>query len=886
MPRSKKGAPTGPRPVRRFVLKNGLTVLIAVNRSAPLAEILLHVNTGYCWEPDRYQGLSHVVEHNLMQASAKRPTRTDVSMARRTLGAFYDAGTGYDFTEYLLMVKPAFLEDAMELLSDAFFHPVFREDTFRSEMGAILQESRRKEDLPKPMALEKLYEAAFRVGRRRRWRLGTEEGLGRLRVEDLRTYFKDRYGPGNIVLAVGGNVDPDRVARAVRRIFGKVPAAPVRGAFEDPEPEQRGVRYLELEKAVGSVYWRAGFHAPPFLHPDWYPVKVLSAVLGSGRGARLPGLLKDERGLADGIAAFAPDHDEYGMMVLEMETDAKRLEAAEEALFEELARIRRGGVTAEELDRARAILESAYLRDLSDLRHQLDWLALYEFRAGGFRNASAHLEKLFRVKPKDLRRTAEKVLHPKNLSICAVLPEACPEAGRRAADIEKTVTRVEARVMVGDTGYGRDDAPRKREPAKPALGAIRRPGTPRSESLDGGGTLLVRPDRNLPVFSAAVLFRGGRGVEDPQEAGLTAVMQGAMLRGAYGLSGKEIALKFESMGVVVEPARTADAFGWFLEGPSTSFASALDLMGGILAEPHFEADDVKRARLEAIGRARAAQDNPRAWVMETFETNLFRGHPYGNPPGGDPKAMRSLKPEDVAAWHRKSVGRASLVVAVGGDVTAKKAQGATEGGFGGLRKGKKAKVPAWKAPKGKRTRTVSRNLRQTATAIGFPAVPATHADFEAMDVLAWMSRGDGGRFYDEIRAKRGLAYIVHAWNLAHGKGGGFMGFTATAPESAKEAERILLEEFTRFATEPPGKEELARTQRLTLGMRALRLRTPSATLRDMALGEATGVPLERWLSYEKAVKAVTSDDIARLARKHFKPESRVKVQIKGKASTS
>ena len=80
---SMAAAKRGPRAVRRFELKNGLRVILAVNNSSPLAEILLHVNTGYLWEPDRYQGLSHVVEHNLMQASARRPTRSHFSMGRR-----------------------------------------------------------------------------------------------------------------------------------------------------------------------------------------------------------------------------------------------------------------------------------------------------------------------------------------------------------------------------------------------------------------------------------------------------------------------------------------------------------------------------------------------------------------------------------------------------------------------------------------------------------------------------------------------------------------------------------------------------------------------------------------------------------------------------------
>ncbi|MHC5080281.1 MAG: M16 family metallopeptidase [Planctomycetota bacterium] len=882
MAKSKSGGKKGPRPVRRFVLKNGLTVLIAQNRSSPVAEILLHVNTGYLWEPDRYQGLSHVVEHNLMQASAKRPKRAHFSMARRSLGAFYDAGTGYDFTEYLMMLEPRFLKEAMEILCDGFFYPVFREDTFRAEMGAILQESRRKEDLPKPMALEKLYTAAFRVGRRRRWRLGTARSLGRLTPLDLKTYFRDRYGPGNIVLAVGGNIDADAVATAVRRIFGRVPAVPVRGKFEDPEPEQRGARYLEVRKPVGTVYWNAGFHAPPFLHPNWYAVQVLATVLGTGRGARLPRVIRDERGLADSVAAFPPDHDEYGLLTLEMETDVKRFPAAEESLIEELARVRRGGISSGELDRARAVIERDFLRSLGDIRHQLDWLALYEMRAGGFRNAAKHLERIFAVREGPLNEVARWVLRPGNLSVCAVLPEGDELPDRSSASLERTATQVEARLIAKGVPSAVAEERRRRVPAPVVLGAMKKPSAPKRKTLRGGGVLIVRPDRNLPLFYATILFRGGRSVEKPAQAGTTAVMLGAMLRGAAGKSAREVALAFENMGVGISTVLQPDAFGFSLEGPSASFDTAMALVGEVIVDPDFDAREVKRERESTRGRIRASGDNPRAWVLETFEEILFKGHAYGNPVHGLDKAVRGLKPPGLKRWHKRTATRANLFVAVGGDVTAKKAEEAAKALARSLPKGSAVKVKPWKGVKKGSQKCVRKPLRQTATAIGFPIVPLGHKDYEAFDVLAWMCRGDGGRFYDEIRAKRGLAYIVHAWNLGRSQGAGFVGFTATAPKAAKEAERILLEEYARFSTEPPGKEELARTKSLALGMHALPLRTGSAFLKALCVAEASGVPMERWLNYEKAVKKVTSKDIARIAKKYFDPKLRVKVQIMGK----
>ena len=879
---SGKGGASGG--VKRFVLPNGLTVVAAVNRASPVIEILLHVNTGYCWEPDRYQGLSHVVEHNLMQASARRSTRADFSLERRAMGAFYDAGTGYDFTEYLMIIEPRALDAAMDLLCDGFFFTEFREDTFRSEMGAILQESRRKEDLPKPMALEKLYEAAYRRGRRRRWRLGTAESLGRLTVKDLRRYFRERYGPGNIVLAIGGDLDPEDVARRVRRVFGAVPAAPVRGAFEKPEPPQKEPQYLEVRKPIGGAYWNAGFHAPEFLQEGWMPVKILATVLGAGRGSRLSRTVKDGLGLVDSIEAFAPDHDEYGLLVLEAETDPARLPRAEEAILEELARVRLHGVSGGELERARALVEASFWKDLGDVRKHIDWLALYELRAGGLRNAAGHLKRLLSVTEKDLRETAETVLRPGNLSVCAVLPEGNALPGRSAKTLAAVAKRADAAAAASAPPEG-PKASRAR-PAPVPLALPQRPAAPRAETLADGSTLVVRANRGVPLFAAQVLFRGGRAVEEPGQAGITAMATSAMLRGAGGLSGTEIALRSESLGVEISSVAGADAFGFAVEGRASAFEEAMELLAKVVAEPAFERDSVEKEREAALSRIRAGGDNPRAWVMETFEEAVFAGHPYGNPTRGSETAIRSLEARDLARWHAASVTRANLVLAAGGDVTFAKAAAALRRRFGRLPPGKRVEVRPWAPPASEVIRTEIRALRQTNTAVGFAAVPLADPDFEALDVLAWMSRGDGGRFYDEIRAKRGLAYVVHAVNIGRARAGGFLGFTGTSPETAEEAERILMAEFARFAKEPPSEEELERTKRLALGMRALSLRTEAAVIRSLGEAVAAGVAPDRWVAYRKIVEAVTREDIVRIAADHFRPERRVKVQVMGKAEAA
>ncbi|MCU0723973.1 MAG: insulinase family protein, partial [Planctomycetes bacterium] len=510
---------------------------------------------------------------------------------------------------------------------------------------------------------------------------------------------------------------------------------------------------------------------------------------------------------------------------------------------------------------ARALVESSFWKDLGDIRKHLDWLALHEMRAGGVRRTAGHLARLLSVGARELREAAEEVLRPGNLSVCCVRPEGDALPGRTAATLAATARDAERRAARSPAPSG-PAAPKARA-GKVPLSVTRRPSTPRVRPLDGGGRLVVRTSPGVPLFAAQVLFRGGRAAEEPGRAGLTALAVGAMMRGARGLPGAEIALRSERLGVEISPVVGADAFGFAVEGRASAFEPALELLAEIASAPAFEASEVEREREALLGRIRAGRDNPRSWVMENFEEAVFAGHPYGNPARGSEDAVRAFSAADLGRWHAASVNRANLVLAVGGDLTESRAGAAARRCFGPLPAGAPFEPPRCSPPSSEVVRTDSRPLKQTSTAVGFAAVPLTHPDFEAFDVLAWMSRGDGGRFYDEIRAKRGLAYVVHALNIGRSAAGAFLGFTGTSPEAAEEAERILMAEYARFAKEPPPEEELERTKSMALGMHALGLRTESAFVR--ALGEA-----------------VSRDDIARVAAAHFVPARRVKIQMAGK----
>src|SRR5690242_704626 len=205
--------------VLRTTLDNGLTVLIRRDESAPVVAIVTYVKAGYFDETDEEVGIAHVLEHMYFKGT---PTRGVGEIAKETkaAGGYLNAGTIYDHTSYYTVLPSSSLEAGLDVQSDAYAHSLIDSDELARELEVIIQEAKRKADNPPAVATETLYELLHDRHRIRRWRIGREPGLRALRQNDVVGFYRNFYRPGNTILAIVGDVDPDTVLADVSRRYG------------------------------------------------------------------------------------------------------------------------------------------------------------------------------------------------------------------------------------------------------------------------------------------------------------------------------------------------------------------------------------------------------------------------------------------------------------------------------------------------------------------------------------------------------------------------------------------------------------------------------------------------------------------------------------------
>ena len=868
-----------PESYRQFKLHNGLRVITMENKSLPLCIVTVHVNTGYCWEPDEIQGVSHVVEHNLMHASEKRKDVKIFSNDRRRAGAFYDAGTSYEYTEYLIMVPKENLSSAMDILCDGFGKPVFDGEIFKSEMGAIKQESRRKHDMPQAMAREKLYKTACKVHRLNRWRLGEEEVLDRMTPEDLDRYFEKRYGPGNYVLVVAGDIDHDSVEKEVRETFGKLPAREVSGEPSPAEPPQEELRYMEMRKDVGQVYWMGGFHSPKFLEEENTPLELLAIILGRGFNSRLNMRLREKEGLVDDITVSAADYDEHAMFVISMKTDAERLTEAEKALVEEILKVREYGVTGKELERARNIFQKDLLFVHDDLRWQVGWMCVNETRKGSFLHCEKHMEEVFSVTSKDIMEVANKYLKSNNLSVCTIIPEKADFKVRTGEDLKESFKdiKIEEEKLPEETFPEMKDRP---------VSLLTPAGNPLDRvdkfTMSNEGRVILLPNPRLPIFSSVLLFGGGKGMETEKNSGITSLMVSSMLKGTKKHSAAELLGELEEIGTTLTPVIKEDSFGFALKGMKKNFSRTVEILREILLQPAFSEKEIEIEKRKALAKIKSIEDQPRSYSHALFSAEIFKGHPYGLSSAGISPVITSLEKGDILQWYEKMIGGKNMVLSVGGDLTERELSGLIKP-LVEVPPGIKAEVPPFIPPKltSPVEAAVKKKRKQTSTLIGYVTVPRNDRDFPVFEVIRGLTTGDGGRFWNEIRGKRGLAYVIHSYHLAYGKSGKFLAYAATSPDKADLTEELLLKEYRKLYEEPPTEEHFEWARNYILGLNLVMGRTTYAKTLLLGEAEAQGSGTECVLRYKENINEVTVERLKEVAEKYFEPGKHYKVQLVG-----
>ncbi|HEX5386881.1 MAG TPA: pitrilysin family protein [Gemmatimonadales bacterium] len=858
--------------VRREVLPNGLTVLVQRDASAPVVAVVTHVKAGFFDEPDRWGGISHVLEHMFFKGTARRGVGA-VARETKAAGGYLNASTGYDQTNYFVVLPREGLASALEIQADALRNAALDGGELARELQVIIQEAKRKLDSPEAVAAETLHEVMFDRHRIRRWRIGREEDLARFTRDDVRGYYESRYVPERTIVAIVGDVDPEAALALAREAYGGWPPRP--GALDrsPEEPPHRGVRARTLRGDVAQAQLVIGWPTVPPLHPDSPALDLAAAVLSAGRGSWLYRALR-EPGIVSGIASWNYAPTELGVFAVSADLEPERLPAAVEGIAEATARLGMLGPSEPDLTRARTLVLARWARRLESMEGRASALAAAE-ALGGVEILDREYDALQTATADDVRAVAARYLAPDNVSGVAYLPR-----GRGADLTVEMLARAFAVTALRPLASPAGSAPRA---AGPRAAQARERDAGVWQLALPGVDVLVRRKIGVPMVALGI-YVPRLEFDPPGEAGIGALTVRGALRGAGALDAAGLAFAVERLGGTLGASSTVDWLGVGTAVLAERLPEAGALLDLVYTAPRFGEAEIAAERDLMIVEATQVADDMFRYPFQLAFGAAFGDLTYGRPIGGLAETLAGLTAGDARRWHERALlGVRPVVVAVG-DVEPERAAEQLAGVFGAYPQRARAMVTApvaWALDSRPLVRAVEREKAQSALAMVFQGPDRRAPDRWAGDVWAAIASGLGGRLFEALRDRRSLAYTVVASSWQKGRAGALVTYIATSPDREEEARSAMLAELERFVREPASEEELRQAVSYLAGQVQVRLQSGAAVAGDILEAWLVGDGLGELADPAARYRAVTADAVRAVAAHYLDAARRAEGVVRG-----
>ena len=357
--------------MEKFVLNNGLTVLVEPMPYLRSVSIGAWVKAGSMLEAPSENGLSHFMEHMAFKGTQKRTAR-QIAEEMDAVGGHLNASTSKLCTNYYAKVIDENLPLAADILADMVCAPALDPAEMEKERGVILEEIAMVEDSPEDVVYDVLAEAVFGSQSLGQTILGPAEKIAAYTPDDLRAFRKRHYGPQNTVVALAGNVDESAARDIIEEAFGSWT-----GSAGEEFPQATAIdqpKKLAKDKDAEQVHLCISFRSHGLGSPDVYPMAVVNNVLGGGMSSRLFQRIREDLGMAYSVYSGPSSYPYCGEFTIYAAMNPKNVKMVLEQIEIEVKKLLEGGLTEKEFTMSKAQLKSSFILGLESAYNRMSAL--------------------------------------------------------------------------------------------------------------------------------------------------------------------------------------------------------------------------------------------------------------------------------------------------------------------------------------------------------------------------------------------------------------------------------------------------------------------------------------------------------------------------------
>ncbi|HEX8355885.1 MAG TPA: pitrilysin family protein [Segetibacter sp.] len=397
--------------VKTFTLKNGLKFLVLEDNSIPNANMYLFYKVGSRNEHPGITGLSHFFEHMMFNGAKKYgPKMFDQVMEYN--GGSNNAYTTNDVTVYTNWFPSSAMEVIFDLEADRISSLSIDSNMVKSERGVVLSErSTGLENSPYRLLSENIEATAFQEGAYHWPVIGYEADIKNWTKEDLEYYFRTYYAPNNCVVVMSGNIKFDNVKALAQKYLEPIAAQPPAKPVHLVETPQTGERRITVQKEVANPYLGIAYAVPEAKHNDYYALDILSSILTSGKSSRLYAALVDKKQLASSVFTnFGATFDPALFAIFAVTNKGKKVEEVESAIYEELEKIKKEGITENELQKIKNQKLIEFYNQVETINGKSNNIGTYEVFFGDYRKMFDAPAAYNKITTDDIKQMANKYI--------------------------------------------------------------------------------------------------------------------------------------------------------------------------------------------------------------------------------------------------------------------------------------------------------------------------------------------------------------------------------------------------------------------------------------------------------------------------------------------
>jgi zinc protease len=838
-------------PFTRYVLGNGLTLIVHEDHKAPIVAVNVWYHVGSKNERPGKTGFAHLFEHLMFNGSEN--FNDDYFKVLERIGATdLNGTTSEDRTNYFQTVPVSALDTVLWMESDRMGHLLGAVSQARldEQRGVVKNEKRQGENEPYGRVWDVMVPSLYPKGHPYSWTvIGSMEDLDAAKLDDVKEWFRTYYGAANATIVIAGDVKPEDVKARVERFFGDVPPGPPlerhQGWVAKRTGEQRQLLWDRVPQARTYMVW----NTPQWGTEDDTLLSLAGQILSSGKTSRLYKRLVYDDQIATDVMAMQGT-SELGSTFFVQASARSGGDAApvEKAIREELARFLARGPTPDELERARTQRLAGFIRGVE--------------RVGGHGGKSD-------VLAEGQVYGGDPAFYEKELAwLKGATPAKIAEAARRWLSDGVYVLTVEPFPELA-AGKGIADRAKRPEPGTPPDAKL--PAFERA-TLPNGLKLVVATRKAVPVVQASLLVDSGYASDQGGTPG-TAKLATAMLdEGTKTRTALQISDSLQRLGATLSSGANLDQASVSLSALKANLDASLEIFADVIQAPSFPQADFDRLKKQQLAAIEQESVQPISVAMRVLPKLLFGpAHAYGSPltGSGTLASVRTLQRKDVEAWYRAWFKPGASTLVIVGDTTLAEVRPKVERLFGRWARGE---TPARNLgpvpPPGAGVYVVDRpGAIQSLVLVGTVAPPRNNPDEIPQEVMNTIL---GGQFIARINMN--LREDKH-WS--YGAGTAFLdargprpyiGYASVQADKTKESVQELLKEFRGLRGDRPATaDELATAQAsLTLSLPG-QWETSRAALGSISEIVRFGFDDRYFDGFAGRVRAVKLDDVARAA---------------------